>query len=174
MIKDTIHIEIEMEQQMSSRTKKSGEEYYELKFQLRLKYFKDVEKEKKKLFSIVTSQFDGINKFEEVDDGFDFYFRDLTQLNRVSRYFQKYYYCEEKRSKKIVGRNFLESKDIWRHTLLISILNFKVGDHVLIKGEEYYIKAFNKKEMILRHVEDGSKKAVTYSIVKDYFELLQK
>lgn len=167
-------MEIEMEQQMSSATKKAGEEYYELKFQLRLHYFDNIEDEKKKFFDIVINQFEGINRFEEKDNGFDFFFREITQLSKISRYFQKYYYCEEKRSKKIVTRDSLRSKDVWRHTLLITILNFSSGDLVRIKGEEYYIKSFNKKDLVLRHAKTGAKKTFKYSIIKEYFELLEK
>ena len=174
MVKDHIHMEVEMQQQMSSRTKKSGEEYYELKFQLRLTYFDDIEEKKKYFFDLVTKQFEGINNFEEKDNGFDFYFRDLNQLNRISKYFEKYYFCENKHSKKIVGYNFLESKDIWRHTLYINILNLSSGDKVLVKGEEYYIKAFNKKDLVLRQTKTGAKKVYTFSIIKDYFELVEK
>lgn len=220
IIRDKIHVEFEMEQQMSPQAKKMGDEYYELKVQLRFTYFSKEELEedhiiikrdkygnpkykelvdsngevildekgepKKEIIKIkeegilhkfgklVEKQFDGINKIDELDKGFDFFFASLGSMHKVSRYFNKYYYVDDKHSKKIVGKNFLESKDIWRHTLLINVINLDIGDRVRIKGIDYYIKAFNKKEMVLRNWEDGSKEVVTYAKVRDYFELVEK
>jgi hypothetical protein len=204
MIKDIIHMQIEMEQQMSSNAKRLGDEYFELKLQLRFRYFdqKDLhessiipKKDKygnvvlddkgkeimvkqkpilKKFGDIVEKEFNGINKVEELDNGFDFFFGSLGEMSKISRYFGKYFLVENKHSKKIVGKDFLKFKDIWRHTLLISVLNLNVGDKVRIKGEEYYIKAFNKKEMVLREWNTGAKEVVSYTKVKDYFELIEK
>ena len=98
----------------------------------------------------------------------------MVSLNKISRYFNKYFFIDEKRSKKIVGHDFLKCKDIWRHTILINILNLNIGDEIRIKGEEYYIKAFNKKELVLRDLISGSKKVVTYNKISDYFELIKK
>jgi NMD protein affecting ribosome stability and mRNA decay len=185
MIKDIYRIEIEMEQGLSPESKKISTEYYELKVQFRCKYFEmtdSLEKVtnislndiKQEIYDSMYKNFDTINKFEELDDGFDFYIRSLRDLHKISRVFNKRYYIDEKRSKKIVGMNLDNRKDIARHTLLLTILNFNVGDLVSIKGEEYYIKAFNKKDLVLRKADTGAKKVVTYSVIKDYFKLLKK
>lgn len=204
MIKDSIRVEFEMEQQMSPQAKRFSDEYYELKLQLRFSYFSDEElhndimKEKRDKFGnivvdgnnrpvmikqkaimnkfakLVEKEFSGINKVEELAKGYDFFFGSLGEMGKISRYFNKYFLVESKHSKKIVGKDFLKFKDIWRHTLLINILNLEVGDKVRIKGTEYYIKAFNKKELVLREWESGAKEVVTYAKIKDYFELLEK
>ena len=174
MVKDRIHVEFEMEQQLSSRTKKSGQEYYELKFQLRFEFFKDTDYIKKKLYKAVVDNFEGINDIKEVKGGFDFFFRDVKTLNKISKYFNGKYLCYEKRSKKIVGRDHLKSKDLWRHTLLITILNIEKGDTVFLKGEYYRVKGINKKDIVLTHKEKGHKKIVSYDIVKDYLFLTCK
>ena len=189
---------------MSSNAKRLGDEYYELKVQLRFSYFDQKElsedsivtkkdkygnvvldenekpimvKQKailKKFGDIVEKEFRGINKVEELNNGFDFFFGSLGEMSKISRYFNKYFLVDIKHSKKIVGKDFLKFKDIWRHTLLINLLNLNVGDKVRIKGSEYYIKAFNKKEMVLREWDTGSKAVITYAKAKDYFELLEK
>ena len=204
MIKDSIRIEFEMEQQMSPQAKRLSDEYYELKLQLRFSYFDDNElhndiiKEKrdkfgnivldeynnpvtfkqkailKKFAKTIEKEFSGINKVEELQNGYDFFFGSLGEMSKISRYFNKYHLVEVKHSKKIVGRDSLKFKDIWRHTLLVNVLNLQVGDKVRIKGVEYYIKAFNKKELVLREWETGAKEVVTYSKVREYFELLEK
>ena len=191
MVYDKIHVEFEMEQEMSREARKKSIDYYELKVQLRFNYFdeegqvnyvSDLGKETANYYDYVTyvgqrvmKKFEGINKIEEVDNkGFDFYFRSSGEISRLIKFFEKNYFCETKQSKKVVGRDSLTMRDIVRYTLLVNVLNLGVGDKVAIKGEEYYIKSFNKKEMILRHCKDGSKKIATYAIVKDYFELVSK
>jgi NMD protein affecting ribosome stability and mRNA decay len=173
-MKEIIHIETEMEQQMCNSCKKISPDYYELKVQLRYKYFKEEEIEdiKKETIEIIKNNFNNINKIEENDGGFDIYLRNKSSINKVSSLFNKKYLVEEKRSKKIVGRNFLESVDIWRYIILINIINLKKGDKISIKGENYYIKAFNHKDLVLRNLENGTKKVISYNIAKDYLQKL--
>lgn len=173
-MKDKIRVEFEMKQMMCNGCKKSSSEYYELKLQLRFTYFEDVNIIREEIVNLLNKNFNTINKVEELDVGCDIYFASLGEINRISKLFNKKYFTEEKRSRKIVGYNFLESKDIWRHTILINIINLEVGDEVSIKGENYYIKAFNKNELVLRDLIYGAKKVVNYSIVKDYLKLLNK
>jgi NMD protein affecting ribosome stability and mRNA decay len=171
-MKDVIRVEFEMQQKMCSKCKKTSSEYYELKLQIRFVFYsiEELDSIKKEVFELISSNYNNINKFEEVDEGFDFFFRDSSELNKLSHLFNDKYFCEEKRSKKIVGRDFLKSKDIWRYTLLIKIINLKRGDRIYIKGKEYKIENFNKKSMVLRDIENASKKVLSYSIVKDYIE----
>lgn len=172
-MKDKIHIEFEMEQQMCNTCKKISTEYYELKLQIRFTYFNNIEEIKDKVINIINKHLDGINKEEELDNGFDIYFRTLGMKNKISKVFNRQFFVDENITKKIVGHNFLESKDIWRYTQLINIINLKTNDKVSIKGEDYYIKAFNKKDLVLRHLKTGAKKVVSYNISKDYISKLE-
>ena len=176
-MKDTIRVEFEMHQKMCSECKKSSSEYYELKLQVRFVFFeeeKELEGIKDEVFNLIENNYSGINKFEEVDGGFDFFFRDSSYMAKLSNVFNNKYLCEEKRSKKIVGRDFLRSKDIWRYTLLVKIINLNRKDKVLVKGKEYRIENFNKKDMVLRDVNDNSKEVLSYLIVKDYIEKINE
>ncbi|MDA3856131.1 MAG: NMD3-related protein [Candidatus Woesearchaeota archaeon] len=165
-------LEFNMEQMMCSSCKKTSTEYYELKLQLRFMYFQDIDEVKEEALVLLNKTFDSINKVEELDGGYDIFFRSHSLINKVSSTFNNKYFIEEKRSKKIVGHNFLESKSVWRHTLLINIINLKTKDRIKIRGEIYWIKAFNKKELVLRNESDGSKYVVSYNMISDYFELL--
>jgi NMD protein affecting ribosome stability and mRNA decay len=173
-MKDEIRVEFNMEQKMCSDCKKSSSEYYELKLQLRFNYFNNVDNIKKEIFNLIINKFNKINKFEEINNGFDFYFRDHGEMNKIAHLFNKRYFIEEKRSRKIIGHDFLKTKDIWRYTQLISIINLNIEDIISIKGENYYVKAFNKNDLVLRKLDTGAKKVVSYSIVKDYLKILDK
>jgi NMD protein affecting ribosome stability and mRNA decay len=172
-MKDKLRVELEMNQKMCSDCKKTSSEYYEFKLQLRFVFF-NLEKLniiKEEIFDLINNNFNTINKFEDKEEkGFNFYFRNLSQINKTSNLLNKRYFCEEKRSKKIVGRNFLISKDIWRHTLLIKIINLNRRDQILVKGEKYIIENISKKTLVLRNMEDNSKKVINYLIFKDYIE----
>ncbi len=172
-MKDSIRVEFEMEQMMCTTCKKSSSEYYELKVQARFKHYNDIESIRDEVKEYLVSNFKGINKTEDLDSGFDLYFGNKGAMNKISTILNKRYFIDEVRTKKIVGHNFLESKDIWRHTLLVNFVNIKVKDKVSIKGEDYYIKAFNNKTIVLRSLVDGSKKVVNYSIIKEYLKILE-
>ena len=173
-MKDKIHIDFSMEQQMCNSCKKSSSEYYELKLQIRFTYFNNIDIIKEEVKDFVYNNLDGINKEEELPNGYDFYFKSLGYKNKISKLFNKKYFAEEIISKKIVGHNFLETKDIWRYTQLINIINLKVGDYITIKGEKYYIKALNKKDLVLRHFKTGAKKVVSYTISKEYIQKIDE
>ena len=158
---------------MCSNCKKSSTEYFELKLQLRFKYYKNIDLIKKEVFSRLEKNFDSINRLEELDNGFDIYFRSYGEMNKISRLFNKYYLCDEKRSKKLIGRDNLVSKDKYRYFQSIILINLVKGNKVIIKGEEFVLKAINGKDMVLIKEEDGSKKVISYTIVKNYFELIE-
>jgi len=168
---DKFKVEIDMEQDMCFICKKTSPEYYELKLQLRFSFFNNIDDVKLECFNLINKNFDSINKMQELDNGFDFFFRSKGEMNKISTLFNKKYLVEEKRSKKIVGRNFLESKDIYRHIILINIINFKKGDILNIKGEKYTIKAINKNDLVLIHLINGSKKVISYKFIKDYLDM---
>lgn len=172
-MKDNIHIEFLMEQKMCTNCKKSSNEYYELKVQIRFFYFENKDEIIDEIRTLLYKNFDTFNKEEETEGGLDFYFRYKGEKNKIPKLFNKRYLIEEKNTKTIVGRNFLESVDIWRYTQLINVINLRPGDKVAIKGEEYYIKALNKKDLVLRGLKSGSKKVVSYHLVKDYLQVIE-
>ncbi len=174
MIVDEFKVEFEMEQRMCFSCKKSNSEYYELKVQLRYKFYDDLEEIKSKTIKVIAKNFNTINKLEELSNGFNIFFRNKYELNKISSLFNKNYLIEEKRTKKIMGRDSLTTKDIWRYVLLINFINLEKGDLIRLKGEEFFIKSINKNDLVLINKENGSKKIVSYGIVKDYLELLDK
>ena len=172
---DKFKIEAGGDQFMCSNCKKSSSEYYELLLQLKFIGFDNIDTLKEEVFSIVENNFNGVNKIEEKDKGFYFYFRSHGLMGKISNVFGKKYFIYEKRSKKIVGRDRLTTKDKCRYTLGIDIINLHKGDRVMIKGIEYYIKAINfNKVLILRDLKTGDKRQDTYAKIKDYFQLIEK
>ena len=132
MIKDKFRIEIVMDQELSAHSKKASTEYYELKVQFRCKYFeqtddlkpvtnKSMDEIKTEIHEMMYKNFNTINKLEDLDNGFDFFLRSLRDLEKVSRLFNKKYFVDEKRTKKIVGMDKDNGRDIARHTLLLTI-----------------------------------------------------
>jgi len=173
-MEDKFRIEIDMEQDLCYDCKKTSPEYYELKLQLRCKYFEDLEEIKTFIFNLIDKNFTTINKMHEVENGFDFFFRSKGESSKISTLFHRRYLIEEKRSKKIIGQNFLESKSIFRHNLLINIINLERGDKISIKGTVFSIKAINHNDLILINEINRSKKVISYRFAKDYLELVEK
>ncbi len=173
-MKDSIRIEIDMEQKMCNDCRKSSTEYYELLSQIRVLYFEDMYEIKSKIFKVFEI-FNSINKIEEVDNGFDIYFRHHGEMNKISKLLEKNYLIDEIRSKKLVGKNNLKSVDVFRYYQSVTLVNIEKGDKILLKGEEFIIKAINNNtELVLLNCLTGAKKAITYNIVKDYIKLLEK
>lgn len=170
-MKDSFRVEIDMDQSMCSTCKKSSTEYYELKVQVRFNYYEDMLKIKKIVFEKITKRFNSINKFEEIDNGFDFYFRDHGTMNKLAFMF-KDYLTIEKRSNKLIGVDRLASKNKYRYFQSIVFVNLIKGDRVSIKGKDYIIRGVNKNELVLMNELKGTKKVVTYAVVKDYLKLL--
>lgn len=173
-MKDVFRIEYDMEQKMCTICKKSSSEYWNLQTQIRFKYYTDVIEIKKLIHDRLDKTFNSINKLEEIDNGFDIYFRTYSEMNKISSLFSDFLTIE-KRSKKLMGRDKLASKDLYRYYQSVTLINIKVGDRVKIKGINYYIKAINRGGvLILINEELGSKDSFTYSIIEDYFELIEK
>ncbi len=163
-----------MEQKMCSICKKSSSEYYELLLQIRFKYFEDAEEIKKNIIKKLESEkiILEINKFEELKSGFDIYFKSHSMMNSIFSLFQKDYLCDEKRSKKLSGRDKLISKDIYRYTQSLTLINLKKNNIIRVKGIEYKIKSINNnKVLILLNAENGQKSQESYSIIKDYLQV---
>jgi NMD protein affecting ribosome stability and mRNA decay len=173
-MKDLFRLELEMEQKMCSICKKSSSEYWNMQSQIRFKYFEDILKMKETVYNLLMKGNLSINKLEELDNGFDIYFRTNSDMNKVSSLFSNFL-ITEKRSKKLMGKDQLLSKDVYRYFQCITLINVRVNDHVAIKGEKYYIKAINKGGLlVLRGLEKGEKKVISYSMIEDYFQLLDK
>jgi NMD protein affecting ribosome stability and mRNA decay len=167
-IEEIFHISTSLEQQMCNSCKKISPEYHELKLQLRFSYFENIDEIKIESLNKIKKNINTINKIEELNNGFDIFIRNKKEINKIPSLFNKNYLIEEKRTKKIVGRNFLESKDIWRHVLLINIINLKRNDDVIIKGNEYIISSINKNDLVLKNKSNGNKKVISYKLIKDY------
>lgn len=172
---DEIRVEVDMEQKMCNGCKKSSSEYYEMELQLRFTHFEDI-MEVKAISMSILDNFNTINKLDEINNGFNVYFRDHGQMNKVFTLFRrKFKVLIEKRSNKLMGLDKMTSKNLYRHFQSIEIINLNKRDLVEVKGEQYRIKAINKGgQLVLLDESNGSKKIVTYEIVKDYFKLIEK
>ncbi|NCC71681.1 hypothetical protein EOM09_08975 [bacterium] len=93
-------------------------------------------------------------------------------MNSIFSLFQKDYLCDEKTSKKLSGRDKLISKDIYRYTQSLTLINLKKNNIIRVKGIEYKIKSINNnKVLILLNAENGQKSQESYSIIKDYLQV---
>ena len=167
-IRDVVRIEIEMDQKMIPELKKSSSEYYELKVQLRFERFEDIDVLKKNVLSYLEKQNLDINKVEELKNGFDIYFRNHSSMNTLSHYFSKRFLVYEKRSKKLVGRDNLISKDKYRYFQSLRIVRIVKGEQVKVKGKLYEVVHVKGNDLVLKVLETGQKKTFTYSVIKDY------
>ena len=178
---DEFKVELDMEQKLCNSCKKSSTDYYEMVLHLRFKYFDfnniDINNIKVKEESMnILSQFSQINKLEEVENGFDVYFKDHGQMNKILTLFnKKYRVLVEKRTKKIMGHDKQTSKDLYRHFQSLTLINIDKGDLVEIKGDKYIIKSINKGgHLVLLDFNTGAKKIFSYELTQDYFKLIEK
>jgi NMD protein affecting ribosome stability and mRNA decay len=172
-MKDILHIEIEMPQQMSGDAKKTSEEYHQLKIQFRFLYFADNDSIKEEVLELVKKEFPKINKFEELDNGFDLYFRYHRDSSKVYSYLAKRYFCIQELNKKVVGKDFLKGVDIYRYTQIIQIMDIRKGRKVFYAGNEYMIEEIHNKNLVMRNIEDGTKQNLPYQAMADYFKVLE-
>ena len=173
-----IPVEIEMEQKMSDRAKKFNKEYWVLEVQLRFLFFDEIrknnfdefEKFKEKILDDLTFLKDKINniKKNKISGGINVYFSSFDVIKKISKKYSSKYFCEVKHSKKIMGKDNLKSKDLYRHYLLINIINLNKNDLVKIKGIDYKINSIDKKVLYLRELENGRKAKFSYNLIKDY------
>ena len=170
---DLFRIEVDIEQKMCGSCKKSSSEYYELLVQIRFKYFEDILDLKKTIIYIIEKNLTGINKLEEINNGFDIYFRNHNSMNKVFGLFNRHYLCVDKRSKKLVGKDISTNKDLYRYTQSVTLVNLKAKDEIIVKGVNYIIKAMNKNDLVLLEKVTGRKKVLSYSIVGDYVQKVE-
>jgi NMD protein affecting ribosome stability and mRNA decay len=168
-MKITIPIEIEMPQKMSEYAKKTSEEYWNLEVQIRFKHFKEEvsEEYKNKVLDEMNHLAKYINKVKTNKIGFNVYFSNISVVNAISKLYKKKYFVEVKKAKKIMGKNNLTTKDLYRHFLLVNIIGIKRGDTIHIKGVEYFVKNVRKTIIDLRDLK-GNKYQFTYSKICDY------
>ena len=167
-------MEVLIEQRMCSSCIRSSSEYYEMKLHLRFKFFNDVQSTKKKVLRLMQDKFDTINKVEEIDNGFDIYFRYHTRMSDILSLFKREYIVSERRSRKLVGYDKLTSKNVYKYFQSLTLVGITCGDEIELKGIEYVVKAVNKDGKLVLLSEDGNtKKVVSYSVVEDYFKVLR-
>ena len=167
---------------LTSSQKKSIENQFIGKYKTYTK--KEIEQSDKEGKGLVISQFDLvyysikdviermnilINKVDEqVGDGFDLYLANLNDIHKIKRYLSRGYFALYTHSKKIMGHNFLKSRDLYRHSLLISIYDLNSNDTIRVKGEEYVIKSIDKQNLNVVHKETSIKKRFHFSTIKEY------
>lgn len=167
---DWFRIETQMPQSMCSRCKKISSDYYELKLQIRFLYFRGEEEDKIKqeIKDLVENNLDMINKVEEEDGGFDIYFGTSSMESKISSLFRKYYFLEEKKSRKLVGWDFQNSKRNYRFFQSITIINLHEGDKIFVKGKKYRIDSLSNKEGITLIESGGKKRNFNFSKIREY------
>jgi NMD protein affecting ribosome stability and mRNA decay len=171
-MKEKIHFEIELEQKMSNEFKNRDESYFKLELQIRFLYFNENQIEDLKTQCLkLTEKFNSeINKIKENPNGINIYFRRNQIMTSVSKLFKNKYFCEEKKSKKIIGRDKLRSKDRFKYFLLINIINLNRNDIIEIKGENYKINSIKNQELYVQNIKTTKKEIFTYKLIKDYLK----
>ncbi|MFT4243868.1 MAG: NMD3-related protein [Candidatus Woesearchaeota archaeon] len=109
-----------------------------------------------------------INKIEDNLDGFDIYLANINDIHKLKRVINEHFFCIFTHSKKIMGRNKLKGKDLYRHSLLAAIYNLKPKDIVQIKGIKYTIKSIQKQYITAINEENKEKQTFHFNIIKDY------
>ena len=109
-----------------------------------------------------------INKLEDVNEGFDIYLANINDIHKLKRIINDYFFVLYTHSKKIMGRNFLKSKDLYRHSLLVAVYNLKTGDNILVKGEEFTIKSIQNQFLTVINSKNNTKKTLHFDTIKDY------
>lgn len=172
---DEFKIEYNMGQTLCGTCKKINPEYFEMKLQIRFRYFEDVTKIKEEVMNLLMKNFDTINKIDEIETGYEVFFRDHGQMNKLAQLFSRRWVILEKRTAKIMGKDQLTSKDLFRHTQNITLINVGTKDIIRVKGEEYWVKAINSGDaLVLRRTDNGGKKVMSYKMIEDYFQMVKK
>ena len=161
-------IETELPQSQCSKCSKTSSEYYELVLQLRFLYTNEDDQVKQDVLDYVLSKTELVNKVEEVDSGFDLYIGDSSQGGKISSEIKKRYFVEEKKSKTLVGFDFLRYKRNYKFTHNLTIINLKEGDKLSFKGDEYVIENLSNKDGLTLKEKSGRKRTLSFSKIKDY------
>ena len=154
---------------MSQEAKVIDDTSWVLQIQIRFKYFENIEKSLMNNVIKLLSNFNKfLNKEEIVKNSLNLYYSNLSISKKIVKTFEEKYFCEIKHSKKIMGRNSLTSKDLYRHFVNINILNLKKGNELFIKNIKYKINSIDGKKLYLRNLENGNKKCFSYHLIKEY------
>jgi len=172
---DEFRIETQMADTMCSTCKRINPEYFEMKLQIRFRFFDNIPKLKAEVMDLLIKNFKTINKIDEIGNGYEVFFRDHGQMNKLAQVFKRRWLILDKRTSKIMGKDQLTSKDLFRHTQNITLVNLNIKDIVQIKGIEYWIKAINSGDaLVLRRCDNGAKKVMSYKMIENYFKLVEK
>ncbi len=172
-MKHTIRIETELDQKLSPGCKNMDEDYFQLKTQVRCIYFTDYTEIKNEILKTLEVLNKDINKLETCENGFDIYLRSYGLMSKTSNIFKRKFFCEEKKAKKIIGRDFLRSKDRYKYFLSINIINLKRNDTIEVKGRQYNINSIKNQDIFVSDIVSHKKEAFKYKLIKDYLKIIK-
>ncbi len=158
-MRDTITVEIKLEQQMCDNCIRKDPQYFKDKIFLRGKNKEELEKIAKFIETLYINE---INKIKEVKEGIDFYLSTSVNLNKLLNKLYRDYLIVYKKDPKLVGFDKLRSKNKYKVTHLVEIEDIKKGDKVCYNGKKYIVKTFYKDSITL--INNTSKKVLTYSL----------
>jgi len=163
-----------LEQSMCESCKRNSEEYFQLKAQIRFSFYNLIElrEVKKRIFNHFKNN-KNLNKILEIEDKLDIYMRNHSEMEKISSYFRGNFVCSQKKSRKLMGRDNLRSKEIYRYFISIVLYNIKRGTQILFKGEKYIVLNVEKENLVLRDIKLGKKKKIIISKSINYIEIVK-
>ena len=163
-----IPVEIKMPQKMSDEAKYFDSQHFLLEMQVRFKFFEKIEDSfLDKVLDEINDLSKYVTKIKKNKDGINVLFNSFNIIEQLIKIYKKKYFIDYKKSKKIMGRDKQKSKDLYRHFLVINILNISKNQNIKIKGKEYRIVNIDRNTLFLRD-EFGRKEKFLYSKIKDY------
>ena len=99
-----------------------------------------------------------INKEVIVRDGIDFYVSSKKTMQKVAKKIASSYNCILKHTSTLHTRDKQRSKDVYRDCILIKGHNIKLGDVVVIRGDNYKITTISKNRVTAQNLLSGKKK----------------
>ena len=169
-MKETKEYIISYKQHMCSLCKRNSPNSYEALVQIRMKFFKDITAEKEEILEIIMKYEMDISRVEERELGFDIFLKDKNYMRGLGNDFKKkYQVCQAHTSKKLVGENKLESKKIYKLTLLINIFDISKGDYFKFRGKRVQVMNIKKNKVSFKDCKTSSKYIHNYTSLKDNF-----
>jgi nonsense-mediated mRNA decay protein 3 len=101
-----------------------------------------------------------ITKEEKVRGGFDFYMGENSFAKQLSMKLHDQYGGEYKWSSSLFGRK--EGRDVYRHTYLVRLPGFLVGDYLIREGEPLKVVKMSKK-VFIRSLKTGRDETIDQS-----------
>ncbi|MHA1671562.1 MAG: NMD3-related protein [Promethearchaeota archaeon] len=96
-----------------------------------------------------------ISKLVEHKNGVDLLLSTNELMNRIISYLKSKYYFEQKRTKKLVGRDTQKGRNLYRLKTLIRLLPFEKNDLIMINNDIYNVESISKNKVILRDQLDN-------------------